>query len=67
MSSVEITIPSSTAAKVKSETVLGSVDVGDGFMKKEGAFWNEAALASSGPVLNINATVALGAVRLRLV
>ena len=49
MSSVEIRIPSGTAAKVTTETVLGSVDMADGFMKKEGAFWNEAALRGATP------------------
>ncbi|MHB1160004.1 MAG: hypothetical protein ACYC3V_06680 [Chloroflexota bacterium] len=65
VSSVEIQVPTSTAAKIASETVLGSLDVGDGFMKKEGAFWTEAALASRTPLLTIGVNVALGSLRLR--
>src|SRR5919202_4699 len=45
LSGVEIKIPPSTAAKIVAETTLGSVDVGDGFTKSEGAFWTEAGAA----------------------
>src|SRR5215218_11470860 len=38
LSGVEIEIPASTAAKIVAETTLGSVDVGNGFTKSEGAF-----------------------------
>jgi hypothetical protein len=41
MSGVEVSVPASTAARVVSETTLGSVDVGDGFTKREGAFLTE--------------------------
>lgn len=65
VSAVEIRVPSTTAARITTETVLGSVDIGDGFMKKQGAFWTEAALAGQTPLLTITASVTLGAVRLR--
>lgn len=65
VSSVEINVPASTAAKISPESVLGSVDVGDGFMKKEGAFWTGAALAGKTPVLTIRTSVALGSLRIR--
>lgn len=65
MSSVEISIPASTAAKITSESLLANLDVGDGFTKKEGALWTEGALAGNTPVLTIHATVALGTLRLR--
>jgi hypothetical protein len=64
MSAVEIHLPAGTAAKIVTETVLGSVDMSDGFMKKEGAFWNEAALRSAAPVLTITASVVMGSIRL---
>ena len=64
MSSLEIRIPAGTAAKVTPETVLGSVDMADGFMKKEGAFWNEAALRGATPLLTISASVVMGSIRL---
>lgn len=65
VSSVEIAVPASTAASVTSQTVLGHVDAGDGFTRDQGAYRTQAALAGGGPVLTIDATVALGALRLR--
>jgi hypothetical protein len=65
LSSVEIEIPSSTAAKVVAETTLGSVDVGDGFTTREGAFWTEAGVAGNEPLLTIYTGVRLGALQLR--
>jgi hypothetical protein len=51
MSSVEITIPSSTAAKVTSHSILGNVDSGDAFSQREGALWNEAAIVVEWPIV----------------
>jgi len=65
LSGVEIEIPASTAAKIVAETTLGSVDVGDGFTKKEGAFWTEAGGAGAEPLLTIRAGVRLGSLQLR--
>jgi hypothetical protein len=65
LSGVEMTVPSSTAAKVVAETTLGSVDVGDGFTKREGAFLTEGALRGEAPILAIRAGVRLGSLRLR--
>jgi hypothetical protein len=65
MSGVEVRVPASTAARVVSETTLGSVDVGDGFTKREGAFFTEGALGGGTPLLTIRAGVRLGSLRLR--
>ncbi len=65
LSGVEIEIPSSTAARVIAETTLGSVDVGDGFTKREGAYLTEGALRAEAPVLVIRAGVRLGSLQLR--
>jgi hypothetical protein len=65
LSGVDISVPATTAAKIVAETTLGSVDVGDGFTKEEGAFWTEAGTAGSGPLLTIRAGVRLGALKLR--
>src|ERR671910_1743922 len=65
ISGVVLTVPSSTAARVAAETTLGSVDVGDGFTKKEGVLSTEAALRGDGPVLSIRAGVRLGSLQLR--
>ena len=65
ISGVVVSVPTSTAASVAVETTLGSVDVGDGFTKSEGAFSTEAALRGDGPVLSIRAGVRLGSLQLR--
>jgi len=65
VSSLDLSIPRATAAKVALESVVGGPDIGDGFTKKEGTFWTEAALAGQSPILTIHASVALGALRLR--
>ena len=65
MSSVVISVPASTAAKITTESTLSGMDVGDGFMKKEGAFWTEAALAGKTPVLTIYASISLGSLLIR--
>ena len=65
LSRVVVSVPSSTAARLATETTLGSVDLGDGFTKREGAFLTEAALSGDGPVLGIRAGVRLGSLQLR--
>jgi hypothetical protein len=65
VSGVVVSVPSSTATRVVAETTLGSVDVGDGFTKSEGAFSTEAALGGIGPVLRVRAGVRPGALQLR--
>ncbi|MCO6451111.1 MAG: hypothetical protein J5I90_10030 [Caldilineales bacterium] len=66
VSGIELRVPKSTAVKASAETILGGFDVGDGFMKKEGAFWNEAALQGGSPLLTITASVTMGGIDLRL-
>ncbi|MEA2641426.1 MAG: hypothetical protein QOF51_2820 [Chloroflexota bacterium] len=66
MTSVELDVPLGTPARIYSETVLGSVDVGDGWMKQGGAFVNAAALADGTPILTVHANLALGQLRLRV-
>jgi len=64
LSGVVVSVPGSTAARVVTETTLGSVDLGDGFTKREGAFLTEPALSEDGPVLRIRAGVRLGSLQL---
>jgi hypothetical protein len=66
MSGVELTVPSATSARVMAESTLGSVDVGDGFTRREGAFLTEGALRGEAPTLTIRAGVRLGSLRLRV-
>lgn len=65
VTAVEVSVPAATAAKIFADYPLGSIDVGDGFMKKEGAFWTEAALEGRTPVLKIRSSVALGSLKIR--
>ena len=65
LSGVEIEIPASTAARIIAETTLGSVEVGDGFTKKEGAFLTKGAVSGNAPALTIRAGVRLGSLQLR--
>jgi hypothetical protein len=65
LSGVEISVPATTAARIVAETTLGSVEVGDGFTKREGAFLTKGALGGGTPVLEIRVGVRLGALQLR--
>jgi hypothetical protein len=64
MYGLEVAVPASTAARVVAETTLGSVEVGDGFAKKEGAFLTKGTLGEVAPVLTIRAGVSLWSLRL---
>jgi hypothetical protein len=65
VSSVEVSIPSSTPAKIYCEAMLSGLRVGDGFMKKEGAFWTQGALAGEGPLVTIRTKIAVGSLSIR--
>lgn len=67
VSTVKVIVPGSTAAKIVPGSVLGGLEIGDGLMKKEGAFWTEAAVAGKAPVLYINANVTLGTLELKVI
>lgn len=67
MASVDLRLPSYTAAQVTSDSFLGHVQVGDGFTKKQGAYCTPRAVEGGSPVLTIHATVALGMLSLRLI
>ncbi len=64
MSSVELRIPLTTAARITAETMLGHVAARAGFTLRQDAYWTAAALAGQTPLLEIHAAVALGAVEL---
>jgi hypothetical protein len=65
VASIEVILPASTPATVRSEAILGGLDVGDGFLTREGAYWNQAAAAGGTPALRLTVTSVLGAVRVR--
>jgi hypothetical protein len=60
VSSVSISVPAATAAKITSERLLGGMAVGDGFTKNEGGYWTPAAVQGVTPALSIHTSVALG-------
>ncbi|MHB1133864.1 MAG: DUF4097 family beta strand repeat-containing protein [Chloroflexota bacterium] len=60
LSSVVVRLPRATAAQVNCTSVVGDLDIGDGFTKRGDTFWNEAALAGGGPVLTVRANVTFG-------
>lgn len=65
-SSVELIVPSSTAARISSASLLSELEVGGGFSQQEGAFWTPAAAAADPPLLAIDASVEVGQLTLRL-
>ena len=67
LASVELLIPQAMPAKITSNAVLGSLDVGNGFTKKNGMFMTPAAAEGKTPVLSIQANVTFGSARIRII
>lgn len=65
VAAIELSLPSAVAARLRSKSALGALDVGDGFVTREGAYWNEAALAGREPSLQITVTSVFGSVKVR--
>ncbi len=66
MSTLEITVPATTAARIAAAAVLGSLDASDGFTTRDGGYWTGPAIEGGTPVLTIHADIALGTLTLRL-
>ncbi len=64
MSAVEIKVPASTASRIAAECTLGHLEIGDGFTKREGLLWTEAAIAGKTPILTIHANVTMGGLKI---
>ncbi|HET9016390.1 MAG TPA: hypothetical protein VFN57_12395 [Thermomicrobiaceae bacterium] len=64
--SLELSMPESTPATVRSDSVLAQVKVGDGFTTRQGAYWTSPAVEGKTPLLRVEAKVALGSLRLRV-
>lgn len=65
VSSIELSVPATNPARITAESVLGGLDVGDGFVTREGAFLNRAAADGGQPMLTITVTAVFGALRIR--
>jgi hypothetical protein len=66
MSTLEINVPATTAARIVSEPVLGRLDTSNGFVTRDGGYWTRAAEEGGTPVLTVHANVALGTLALRI-
>ena len=66
VASLTITLPRGLAARVKANTSLGSISIGDGFITRSGGYWTEAALQEGGPVLTLEANASLGSLKVRI-
>lgn len=64
MAKVDIRVPGTTAARITPRTTLGSLDPGSGFVTRDGGFWTVAAVAGDTPTLTIEASIALGSLKL---
>jgi hypothetical protein len=60
VASVRVAVPASTAARVEARSIVGGLRIGDGFTKREGSFWTEAAVAGRTPALTIRAETSVG-------
>ena len=60
VAAVSLSVPGSTAARIEASSVVGGLRIGDGFTKRAGAFWTEAAVAGRTPVLDVHAETAVG-------
>jgi hypothetical protein len=63
---IDVAIPATTPARITTHTILGGVDVGDGFTTKDGSFWTEASIGGQTPLLTIDASVTVSGLKLRL-
>lgn len=63
MSGVKVVVPRDRPVRATATTTLGDVDLGDGFVTRDGAMWT---LVEGDPVLTVHATVALGNLQLTL-
>lgn len=66
LSGVQLRVPATTAAKIISQSMLAGLEIGDGFTKREGAFWTVAGSEGASPLLTIRANVTLGGLTIEI-
>ncbi len=64
MAGVTVTVPRDRPARLTSDARLGGVDLGDGFLTRDGAV---TTMADGEPLISVHTVVALGTLRLRTV
>jgi len=62
--SVKLVIPDPVATKITANSTMGSVNLGEGFTKRDGVICNQAALDGKSPVLEVKITIALGSLEI---
>ena len=62
---VDITVPGTTAARIRVKSTLGQVDAVDDYMRQDRDYLTPAAASGQTPVLTIEANVTLGRLELR--
>ena len=65
LAGVDVCIPASVAAEVRSSSVLGGADVDAGFTRRGESYCTRPVTEGASPVLFINNTTAFGGIRLR--
>jgi hypothetical protein len=66
VAAVTVSVPGTTAARIEASSVVGGLHIGDGFTKRAGAFWTEAAVAGRTPVLDVHAETAVGVLEIAI-
>jgi hypothetical protein len=66
LTTLEVLVPSTTAAHILPEVTLGQLQTSDGFTTRDRGYWTPAALAGGRPLLTIHASIAMGTLHLRL-
>jgi hypothetical protein len=66
VAAVHVTVPPALAARIEASSIVGGLRIGDGFMKRAGAFWTEAAVAGRTPVLDVHAETAVGVLEITM-
>ncbi len=64
---IQLRVPASAFAKIRGQSILGRLDVGDGLTKMEGAFCTLAALKSKTPMLTISVNVAMDSPQIKTI
>ncbi len=66
MAGVEVSIPRTMAAKIENDSVLGTLNVGEGLTKQKGTYLTQPALTGASPTLFLETSVTLGSLDLKV-
>jgi hypothetical protein len=60
MSSADITVPPSIAAKIAAQLIMAGCNINETFVKKDGGYWNDLAINGGQPTLYLQAALTMG-------